>query len=384
MKRLVVLISGNGSNLQAILDACKSGELNAEVVSVISNKVDAYGLVRAKNAGVETIHFPKLESESRNEYDTRLAELVATRQPDYVVLAGWMRILTSSFLNNFPNRVVNLHPALPGTFPGTHAIERAFEAFQRGEIKHTGVMVHLVPDEGVDNGPVLATEVVPINKEDTLESLEARVHHTEHGLLITVLKQLLNSMVTSPNLTFDTSCIISLLQLDGEQTDDDEIEALEKMLDAHDRDKLSIWVSKKSVNEAALNLANAGADEARAEKWLTTLHFLDDFEKTQSVWVLGVSRLGDDTVLATDEQADEYNQIKKILIGNKKNVKLGDGFDIAILYEHRLQRNELFVVRDARMFRKTVVDRLFHEFGIKIVTPKAAIEILETEYFIKL
>ena len=109
--RLVVLISGNGSNLQAILDACASGELLASVVSAISNKADAYGLVRAKDAGVEAIHFAKQGDESRNEYDARLAELILTKQPDYVVLAGWMRILTSSFLSHFPNRVANLHPA---------------------------------------------------------------------------------------------------------------------------------------------------------------------------------------------------------------------------------------------------------------------------------
>jgi len=186
--RLVVLISGNGSNLQAILDACNSGELNAKVVSVISNKADAYGLVRAKDAGVEAIHFAKQGSESRNEYDARLADYVSTCSPTYVILAGWMRILTSSFLSHFPNRVVNLHPALPNTFPGTHAIERAFEAYGRGEIEHTGIMVHLVPDEGVDNGPVLATEIVPINKDDTLETLETRVHQTEHRLLVNTLK----------------------------------------------------------------------------------------------------------------------------------------------------------------------------------------------------
>jgi formyltetrahydrofolate-dependent phosphoribosylglycinamide formyltransferase len=187
MKRLVILISGNGSNLQAILDACASGELNAEVVAVISNKADAYGLVRAKNTGVEAIYFEKQGNESRNEYDARLAELVITKQPDYIVLAGWMRILTASFLNHFPSRVVNLHPALPDAFPGIHAIERAFEAYQRGEIEHTGIMVHLVPDEGVDNGPVLATEIVPINKDDTLESLEACVHEVEHKLLVKTL-----------------------------------------------------------------------------------------------------------------------------------------------------------------------------------------------------
>lgn len=190
--RLVVLISGNGSNLQAILDACATGELDAQVASVISNKADAHGLVRAKNAGTEAIHFAKQENEGRQEYDARLAELVAAKQPDYIVLAGWMRILSSFFLSSFPNRVINLHPALPGMFPGTHAIERAFEAFQRGEIEHTGVMVHLVPDEGVDNGPVLATEMVPIEKNDTLESLEARIHQTEYKLLLNTLKSIVS------------------------------------------------------------------------------------------------------------------------------------------------------------------------------------------------
>lgn len=202
--RLVVLISGNGSNLQAILDACASGELHAAVVTVISNKPDAYGLTRARNAGVEAVHFPKLENESRRAYDARLHDYVTTKLPDYVVLAGWMRILSSDFLSSFPNRVINLHPALPGMFPGTHAIERAFEAYQRGEIDHTGVMVHLVPDEGVDNGPVLATEIVPIHAEDTLESFEARVHEVEHQVLVKVLKKLttekLDSLLSDPSV----------------------------------------------------------------------------------------------------------------------------------------------------------------------------------------
>jgi phosphoribosylglycinamide formyltransferase 1 len=188
--RLVVLISGNGSNLQAILDACASGELRASVASVISNKADAYGLTRARNAGVEAIHFPKLENESRNQYDTRLADYLTTKLPDYIILAGWMRLLSSDFLSCFPNRVINLHPALPGIFPGTHAIQRAYDAFQRGEIDHTGVMVHLVPDDGVDNGPALATEIVPVYKDDTLESLEARVHEVEHKVLVSVLQRL--------------------------------------------------------------------------------------------------------------------------------------------------------------------------------------------------
>lgn len=203
--RLVVLISGNGSNLQAILDACASGELLASVVCVISNKADAYGLIRAKSAGVEAIHFAKQGDESRNEYDARLAELVLSKQPEYVVLAGWMRILSSFFLSSFPNRVINLHPALPDTFPGTHAIERAFKAYGRGEIEHTGIMIHLVPDEGVDNGPVLATEIVPINKDDTLETLETRVHQTEHTLLVKTIKTLLKKSVSPSDYPLHSS-----------------------------------------------------------------------------------------------------------------------------------------------------------------------------------
>ncbi|HVN16238.1 MAG TPA: phosphoribosylglycinamide formyltransferase [Anaerolineales bacterium] len=192
LSRLVILISGNSSNLQAILEACARGELSASVVCVISSKEHAYGLTCARNAGVEAIYFPKLENESRHDYDARLADLVRSKEPDYIILAGWMRILPSDFLSVFPNRVINLHLALPNTFPGIYAIERAFEAFQRGEIEYAGVMVHLVPDEGVDNGPVLATEIVPIYKDDTLDSLVVRVHETEHQLLVNSLKTLLN------------------------------------------------------------------------------------------------------------------------------------------------------------------------------------------------
>lgn len=189
--RLVVLISGNGSNLQAILDACASGELPASVVAVFSNNADAYGLVRAYEAGIKAIHFPKLESESRSDYDTRLAEDILTYAPNYIVLAGWMRILTSTFLNHFPNRVINLHPALPNTFPGTHAIERAYEAFQRGEITQTGVMIHLVPDEGVDDGPVLAKQEINFIQNESLQDFEIRVHQVEHELLVNTLKKII-------------------------------------------------------------------------------------------------------------------------------------------------------------------------------------------------
>jgi len=188
--RLVVLISGTGTNLQAILEACASGELNARVAAVISNRAEAYGLERARAAGVPAFCLPKPAGQSRREYDAGLAAQVGTFRPDWVVLAGWMRLLTSAFLDCFPSRVVNLHPALPGAFPGTNAIERAWQAYQRGEIGQTGVMVHLVPDEGVDSGPVLATATIAIQPDDDLAALEARVHAVEHELLVETLRRL--------------------------------------------------------------------------------------------------------------------------------------------------------------------------------------------------
>lgn len=191
MNKLVVLISGSGSNLQAILDACARSELPATVVAVISNKAEAYGLTRAQKAGVAAIHFPKRPEEDRRAYDARLAEEVARHQPDFVVLAGWMRLLSNDFLSHFPNRVINLHPALPGAFPGMHAIQRAYAAWQHGEIDHSGVMVHLVPDEGVDDGPVLATQQIYFQAGESLEDFEARVHQAEHRLLVDTLKKII-------------------------------------------------------------------------------------------------------------------------------------------------------------------------------------------------
>lgn len=189
--RLVVLISGNGSNLQAILDACAEGTLPARVVAVFSNKAEAFGLERARRAGVPAIAFPKQEGESRADYDLRLAEAVTSFRPDYVILAGWMRLLTMAFLGRFPQRVVNLHPALPGTFPGVHAIERTYAAWQRGEIDRSGVMVHLVPDEGVDSGPVLGVEEIRFRPGETLEAFEARVHEVEHRLLVKTIEKII-------------------------------------------------------------------------------------------------------------------------------------------------------------------------------------------------
>lgn len=195
------MVSGNGTNLQAILDACASGDLPAEVVAVVSDNSDAHALRRAAAARVVSVHVGRHDGEARADYDARLADIVAGFAPDLVVLAGWMRILTTDFLGWFPDRVINLHPARPGELPGMHAIERAWQEALAGQRTRTGVMIHLVPDAGVDDGPVLATEDVPIRPDDTLERLAARIHAAEHRLLVDTIGNLCRRI--SANLSTD-------------------------------------------------------------------------------------------------------------------------------------------------------------------------------------
>lgn len=192
MKRLVVLVSGFGTNLQAILDACADGQLPAQVAAVISNKAGAFALQRAIDAHVPAIALPFYNDLHINRagYDEVLADVVDEHAPDLIVCAGWMRIFSPGFVRRFAGRIINLHPALPGAFPGAHGIEDAFNAFQRGEIAKTGVMVHYV-DEGVDTGAVIMATEVPIHTGDSLKDLEERVHAAEHVLLINAIRQVI-------------------------------------------------------------------------------------------------------------------------------------------------------------------------------------------------
>ena len=195
--RLVVLISGNGSNLQAIIDAINASHLNAEIVAVVSNRKNAYGLERAKKSGIDSVYSPykpyKDGGKSREEYDVDLAEKVAQYQPDLIVLAGWMHILSPSFLDRFPKKVINLHPALPGQFDGIHAIERAYEAYQQGEIDHSGIMVHYAIPE-VDAGDVIIQVHVPILDKDTLQDFQNRMQQNEHKLLVQAIALLADNL----------------------------------------------------------------------------------------------------------------------------------------------------------------------------------------------
>jgi formyltetrahydrofolate-dependent phosphoribosylglycinamide formyltransferase len=189
----VVLVSGHGSNLQAILDAIADGTLNAEVVAVVSNRGDAYALERAELADITTAFVPlkpyREAGRPREDYDRDLAELVASFEPDWVVCAGWMHILSDPFLDRFPDHVINLHPALPGEFPGKDAIGAAWEAAHRGQITRTGCMVHVVTSV-LDEGAVFATAEVPVSAADSRDDIEERMHAAEHVLLVDVLRGL--------------------------------------------------------------------------------------------------------------------------------------------------------------------------------------------------
>lgn len=187
--RLVVLASGNGSNLQALIDAC-GRQITGDVVLVVSDQPDAKALRRAERAGIAHQVIAKLPGESRRDVDQRLADRVAAADPDWIILAGWMRLLSSTFLDRFADHVVNLHPALPGEYPGLHSIERAYADAVAGRRDYTGLMVHLVPDEAIDDGPVLAMTEVPIFPDDTLEQLADRMHLAEHDLLVRTVAQL--------------------------------------------------------------------------------------------------------------------------------------------------------------------------------------------------
>jgi formyltetrahydrofolate-dependent phosphoribosylglycinamide formyltransferase len=195
--RIVVLISGGGTNLQALIDAINAGVLEAEICLVVSNRKDAYGLERAKNAKLETLYAPlkpyRDAGKTREEYDADLASSIAKFEPDLIVQAGWMHILSPAFLEKFPRRVINLHPALPGEFDGANAIVRAWEAHKKSGLERTGAMIHWVIED-VDAGEVIISREVEFLENDTLDSFEARLHSVEHQLIVEGTRRALASL----------------------------------------------------------------------------------------------------------------------------------------------------------------------------------------------
>ncbi len=182
-KSIVVLISGGGTNLQAIIDACKLGEIPADVVAVISNKANVYGLERATRAGIANKVLSHKNFATREDYDQALVTAIDEFNPDLVVLAGFMRILTPYFVQHFSGKLLNIHPSLLPKYQGLNTHQRAIDA---KDTEH-GVSVHFVTEE-LDGGPVILQAKVPIFAQDTADDLASRVHEQEHRIYPLVIK----------------------------------------------------------------------------------------------------------------------------------------------------------------------------------------------------
>ena len=176
-KRLVVLISGSGSNLQALIDACDTHSLNAEIVAVFSNKADAYGLIRAQNAGIPAQSLRQADFPSRDDFDAALQDQIDEYRPDVIILAGYMRILTPAFVRHYHGRMLNIHPSLLPKYPGLHTHRKVLE---NGDAEH-GTSVHFVTEE-LDGGPVILQARIAVQPGDTEETLTARIQQEEHRI----------------------------------------------------------------------------------------------------------------------------------------------------------------------------------------------------------
>ncbi len=174
---LGILISGNGSNLQAIIDAIEKKKLHAEIRVVISNRADAHGLVRAQKHGIPTETVDHREFPTREAFDRELIERLQSRQVELVALAGFMRLLSADFVRAFSNRIMNIHPALLPAFPGLNVQRKAVEA----GVRFSGCTVHFVNEE-CDEGPIIIQAVVPVFPDDSEESLSARILKEEHRI----------------------------------------------------------------------------------------------------------------------------------------------------------------------------------------------------------
>ncbi len=175
--KIAVLISGRGSNLQSIIDATATGQLDAAIAVVISNRAGAAGLDRARDAGIEALHLNPRDYSDRDAYDSALVDALVTRSVRLVCLAGFMRLVGRPLLDAFPQRILNIHPSLLPSFPGLEAQRQALEH----GVRVTGATVHLVTSE-LDGGPIIMQAAVPVRSGDTVETLSARVLAEEHRL----------------------------------------------------------------------------------------------------------------------------------------------------------------------------------------------------------
>lgn len=189
--RIGVLVSGNGSNLQALIDARRDGRLRADIALVLSNKASAYALTRAARADIESVCIPHQQYVTREAFDARVVDELQQRQIQWVVFAGFMRLVTPVLLDAFQDRILNLHPSLLPAFPGTDAIAQALAY----GVHITGCTVHLVTRD-MDAGPIVGQRAVAVTPNDTLESLSARIHAAEHELLVDSVRAAVSGQLT--------------------------------------------------------------------------------------------------------------------------------------------------------------------------------------------
>lgn len=183
MKNIVVLVSGNGTNLQAIIDACESTITNAKVRAVFSNKESAFALERARKAGAEAEFLDPKLSETREAFDAELMRRIDVHNPDLLVLAGYMRILSGEFVRHYMGRMINIHPSLLPKYPGLNTHQRAIDNCD----EHHGTSIHFVTEK-LDGGPIVLQAKVPVFDDDTIETLEQRVQSQEHKIYPLVVK----------------------------------------------------------------------------------------------------------------------------------------------------------------------------------------------------
>ena len=186
MKKIAIFASGNGSNFEAIATAAQKGELDVKITLLICDKPKARVIERAKNHGIKVFSFHPKDYTTKSDYEHQILKALTESNTELIILAGYMRIIGETLLSAYENKIINIHPSLLPAFPGKNAIPRAFES----GATETGVTVHYV-DAGIDTGQIISQHRVPISPNDTLQTLEAKIHQAEHELYIQTLRRLL-------------------------------------------------------------------------------------------------------------------------------------------------------------------------------------------------
>ena len=189
---LAILLSGNGTNFQAIVDSIDNGQLKAVIKVVISNNKDAFGLKRARNHNIKNLCIDHKDFADRESYDQKLMETIEQENVDFIVLAGFMRILGSNFVKNFPNKIINIHPSLLPKYPGLNTHKKVLE----NKDKEHGVTVHLV-DEGLDSGPIIGFIKILVEDDEKENNLENKIHNIEHFIYPKILSEFQEGRITT-------------------------------------------------------------------------------------------------------------------------------------------------------------------------------------------